>query len=424
MKVMFLSFGCKVNSVETASIREAFLEAGHTECGPGEEPELCIVNTCSVTSTAEAKLRRKVRSIARAHPGVRFVLMGCYATRDPAALLELPRVEAVLSNKRKKMVLRRYLGEAPSSEWFPVRSSGRRSRAFVKVQEDCQEGCSYGRVSRLRGAPRSRPTEEAVEEICALAEAGVPEVVLTGVNLAAWGTERGSGFHELLGALAEAAPPTRIRISSVELRYLDDRLLEAMASAPALFCRHLHVPLQSGSDRLLEAMNRRYTAAEFLARIRRAREMLGPVGLTTDVIVGFPGEGEDDFRRTLEVCAEAGFHRIHAFSFSPREGTPAADLGGAVGGEVKRERIARLAELARANLEEFVSSELKGPLEVVFEGEEEPAPEREGYSSEYLRVRSGTVPVPGSRLVRVRSWSLEGSGLVVRPPLEGPAYHS
>ncbi|RKY21046.1 MAG: hypothetical protein DRP90_02720, partial [Planctomycetota bacterium] len=239
-----------------------------------------------------------------------------------------------------------------------------------------------------------------------------------------WGTERGSGFHELLGALAEAAPPTRIRISSVELRFLDDRLLEAMASAPALFCRHLHVPLQSGSDRLLEAMNRRYTAAEFLARIRRAREALGSVGLTTDVIVGFPGEGEDDFRRTLEVCAEAGFHRIHAFSFSPREGTPAADLGGTVGGDVKRERIARLAELARDNLEKFVSSELKGPLEVVFEGEEEPAPRREGYSSEYLRVRSGTVPVPGSRLVRVRSWSLEGPGLVVRAPLEGPAYHS
>jgi threonylcarbamoyladenosine tRNA methylthiotransferase MtaB len=420
MKALYLSFGCKVNQVEVQSLREELAELGVRECPADAEPDICVINTCSVTATAESKLRRKVRHVARLFPNCRIFLLGCYVEKDPDLLRELPGVEAVFNNASKWHLLERLFGgRIPSHRlWFPVHSSGDHARAFVKVQDGCPENCSYCVVSKLRGKCVSRPLAEVVSELRALDASGIPEIVLTGVNLGAWGRETGAQFQTLLRASVAVLNHSRLRISSIEPQYFDAALIDACAECGPVLCRHFHIPLQSGSDRILSEMNRRYSSAEFLDIVEGIEDRMPDAALTTDIIVGYPTEDEAAFSDTLGVVFAAGFHRIHAFSYSPRPGTSAFHLGDPVTGDEKKLRIEALERVADGNLAEYVSG-LKGrALEVIFDGGPEPRRNREGYSAEYLRVHSGNYPVPGSCVVRVPLYRLTDGRLIVTGPVE------
>ncbi|MFA4985425.1 MAG: MiaB/RimO family radical SAM methylthiotransferase [Candidatus Brocadiia bacterium] len=417
MRVLFLSFGCKVNQVEMQSLREEFERRGATACEEDNAPDICIINTCSVTSTAETKLRRKVRSLRTKFPHLRIVLIGCYPTRRDAESLALDGVEAVFANRDKWKALAYFFpDEHDARDWFPISTSGEHSRAFIKIQDGCDNTCSYCVVRLLRGAPASRPSEDVIREIRALDEVCVPEIVLSGINLGSWGSDRGEPLSALFRQIIKARPRARIRISSVELQQLTDDLLDVMADGAGIFCAHLHLPLQSGSDEILRAMGRRYTSDEFLARVEAIHRRIDGVGLTTDCITGFPGEGLRQFGESLRVCRAAGFHRIHAFSYSPRPGTEAYRMTDDVPGDVKRERVAALEELAGANCGEFVARLGGKPLEVVFDGDAEPSANREGYSGEYLTVRSGGFAVPGRTLLRVTGYRYEADGVELTEP--------
>lgn len=415
MKVNYISFGCKVNSIEIEAIRQMLDEMGIHECEKGDVPDWCVINSCSVTATAESKVRRAVRSLASRFPKSKIAIVGCYATRSQAELKSLPNVVCVLSNTDKLAVVEVISGKHPTTygHWAPILKQSALSRGFIKVQDGCCGNCSYCIVSKLRGAPVSRPLNEILEEIIRLCDDKVPEIVLAGVNLGAWGFEYGDSFDTLLNAIASQNPSSRIRLSSIEPQFLTTSVIDKIAAHPHVFCNHLHVPLQSGSNTVLQSMNRGYTNAAFLKLIDHARSKIAHLGLTTDIIVGYPTEGNCEFADTLALARDAGFHRIHAFSYSPRKGTDAFCLGDPVNGDVKRDRINQLLEVAKDNLHLFVMSLHGKPLDVVFESDRNTRRYQEGYSSEYLRILSTKKQFDPGTITRVVSYRLEKELILV-----------
>ncbi len=356
------TLGCKVNQYETQALREQFQALGWRERPFRAGADVCVINTCVVTAEAEEKCRKEARRARRANPAARVFLTGCAARADAERWRRIPGVAGVFT--REQMVnLADVLQEgAPPPEgdifrWSIRRFEGR-TRAFLKIQDGCDAGCAYCIVPQARGPVRSRPLADIRAEAARLTSAGHVEIVLTGIHLGHYGR----GLHPRVtpadAARAVLAAPglLRLRLSSIEALELSDELLTLAAGggedrddagAPAL-CPHFHLPLQSGDDAVLRAMNRRYTAAQYLDVLDRARRRLDRPSFTTDVMVGFPGETEAAFENTLLLCRRAGFSRIHIFPFSPRPGTPAAERPGRVAPEVLRGRVGRLKTLADA----------------------------------------------------------------------------
>ncbi|MBN2216088.1 MAG: MiaB/RimO family radical SAM methylthiotransferase, partial [Pirellulales bacterium] len=323
-----LTLGCKVNQYETEFVRQALARINYREPAPGESADLCVVNTCTVTAEADRKSRKLIRQMARENPGTRIVVMGCYATRRPEEAASLPAVVEVLTDKRRLPEWLSGLGlrEIPSG----ITSFGSRRRACVKIQDGCRMECAYCIIPHTRPVLVSRPMDHVVAEIRGLVDAGHREIVLTGIHLGHYGVDlsaTGDGdtnLHRLLQRLVAIEGSFRVRISSIEASEVTDELLDLMAGRPDRVCPHLHISMQSGSDAVLRRMRRRQTADEFLDRCRTIQRRLDRPGLTTDVIVGFPGETEADFEATCHVARKVGFSKIHAFPFSPRPGTAAA----------------------------------------------------------------------------------------------------
>jgi threonylcarbamoyladenosine tRNA methylthiotransferase MtaB len=326
--------GCKVSYSDSEEIRERLLQDGHEEASP-DEAEIAIVNTCCVTGEALSKSRQAVAKAARAHE--RVYVSGCAANLDGAFSQSLENVT----------VLPRRSGEAPelvAGALGRVRRverapATRRVRAFVTIQDGCSFGCSYCIVPIVRGPGRSKPARSVLEEVRRRVEQGHNEVVLSGINLGCYrDREAGTKLAELVREVGEVAGLDRLRLSSIEVDHLRSELIEAIRETPSC-CRHLHVPLQSGDDRILEAMGRRYDSATFLRRL----EGLDDFNLTTDAIVGFPGEDEPAFRRTLAVIERARITKVHVFPYSPRPGT-GTEGADDVPAKVKKERAVRLRE--------------------------------------------------------------------------------
>ena len=432
------TLGCKVNQYETEWVRQALAARGYrAPCEDREPADLCLVNTCTVTAEGDAKSRRAIRRLHRENPDARIVVMGCYAAREPDTLRSLPGVAEVIEDKRElpDWLHRQGVVEIPDGlVAFPGRH-----RAYVKVQDGCLLRCTYCIIPVVRPHPSSRSPASIEEEVCRLVESGHREIVLTGIHLGHYGVDRNRGrpraqwwrLAPLLDRLAALPLPFRIRLSSIEATEVTDALLDVMAAHPDRICPHLHICLQSGSDRILRRMRRRWAARTILGRCHTARRRLIRPALTTDVIVGFPGETEADFRRTLEAVEEAGFCKIHRFPFSPRPGTPAASMPDRVPPEVVAERMHRLAEceqrLRRAYLDELLGT----PLEVLLEfeeddtgrGEERSAGRDRGTEKERRRLVGGTacryVPVrlagaSGSlgSILRVRASGYDASGVL------------
>jgi len=392
-----VTFGCKVNQHDSQAIREALVAAGWQECGPGEPAECYIVNTCCVTRESHRKGLRAVRRIARRHPGARIVVTGCCVDADRQAIASLPGVALVAGNDEKPRLaelLSRLVGEpvaasgAEASAWPRISRFAGHSRAFVKIEDGCNDFCSYCIIPYVRGRVRSRPPEEVVAEVERLVANGYKEVVLTGIHLGAYGSETDGQWSlvTLLERVVATPGLRRLRLSSLELREVSDDLVELVAGSPVV-CPHLHIPLQSGDDEILLAMNRHYTAREFLERVENIRRRVEEPAITTDVICGFPGESDEQFRHTVAVARSAGFSRIHVFPYSDREGTAAAALPGKVPPEVisarKAELLAVAKELAYAYHRRFVGR----VVEPLVESRREKASGLLcGYTERYVRV--------------------------------------
>ncbi len=332
--------GCKVSMTDAQEIREQLAGAGHAEVEPERAP-LRIVNTCCVTAEAVAKSRKAVRRAARS--AERVLVTGCGANLRGAAFEDVAANVTVVRGA-PEAIPRLVAGWAGDLGCAGPRPAFPRTRAYVKVQDGCSFTCSYCVIPQVRGASRSRAASAVLADVARRVRQGHREVVLTGINLGCF-RDRAAGMRlaDLVAAAAAVEGIERVRLSSIEVNHVDEALLAAMAQ-PGV-ARHLHVPMQSGDDGVLRAMRRRYSSGRFLAAMRRARERVAGVNLTTDVIVGHPAEDDAAFERTLAAVAEAGFTRVHVFPYSPRPGT-ADEAADPVPAPVKAERSRRLRELA------------------------------------------------------------------------------
>lgn len=378
-----ITLGCKVNQYETQYVREGLSSLGYREAAAREPASLCVVNTCTVTAEGDAKSRQTIRQLAARNPGARIIVMGCYATRAPAEVAALPGVAEIVTDKRELPDLLGRFGVVDIPTGIS-RFDGRK-RAYVKVQDGCLLRCSFCIIPKVRPNMRSRPPEQIVEEVGRLVAHGHREIILTGIHLGHYGVDFNRGrpkrqwtrLSHLVDRLARLEGEFRIRLSSIEATEVTRELIAAMAEHAPRVCPHLHVSLQSGSDHVLRRMRRRWGSRRFVDRCLLARETLDQPALTTDVIVGFPGESEADFDDTLRVVEQVGFSKLHIFPFSPRRTTPAAEMADQVPPQVKQARIERLQALERRLASRYQQSLLGRPLQVMVES---PVADRPGYA--------------------------------------------
>jgi threonylcarbamoyladenosine tRNA methylthiotransferase MtaB len=364
-KLRVATLGCKVNQYETELVRQGLQRAGFTDCSESETADVCIVNTCTVTSEGDAKSRQVVRRLNRQNPDARIVVMGCYATRAADEVSKLPGVTEVVTDKRELPDLMSRFGVIDIPTGLDGFSG--RQRAYVKVQDGCLLRCSYCIIPHVRPKLTSRPSDHIVDEVRRLTDAGHREVVLTGIHLGHYGVDWNRNkpkdqwirLAHLLRELCQLSGEFRIRLSSIEATEVTRELISVMSDYSDRIVPHLHLCLQSGSDSVLRRMRRRWGTRMFLDRCRLLRESLDSPAITTDVIAGFPGETEAEFEQTLETCDAAGFSKIHAFPFSPRRGTPAADMSDQVPKSLRSERVKRLGEL-EAQLRDRYYSQMVG----------------------------------------------------------------
>jgi threonylcarbamoyladenosine tRNA methylthiotransferase MtaB len=403
------TLGCKVNQYESESIRRQL--TGYRQVGFDESADLYIINSCGVTAEAESKARQLIRRARKTGPGARLVFTGCYRPEETERLRHLGvDVFVAAADKERLAELLDGVG-GPKNKNAAAVIKPTRTRAFIKVQDGCDQRCSYCAIPDFRGRPRSRDMDEVVAEIRTLAEKGVPEVVLTGIHLGKYGVDINLDLNlsVLVAKILKETRLPRLRLSSIEPPEITGPLIALMAREDRL-ANHLHLPLQSGSDEILRAMNRPYTVKDVLGVISRAREAVPLLGVTTDIMVGFPGESDLDFAATLKVVAEARFSRLHVFKFSPRPGTPAADMSGQVPARIKSERAAIVRSAGRAEAERFAGLFPDRIVSVLTEPVKEG--EQTGLTGEYVWVKFNQ-PIGGAgRIVSARIEKTEGELLV------------
>ena len=420
-----VTLGCKVNQYDSQAIREALLAAGWRECAPTDPADCYIVNTCCVTRESQRKSLQVARRLARRHPAAHVVVAGCCVDADREAAASLPGVILVVGNDEKPRLaelLGALVGQEPgaaprqASVWPQISRFEGHSRAFVKIEDGCNDFCSYCIVPYVRGRVRSRPPEEVVAEVERLVDNGYREVVLTGIHLGAYGSETDGRWSlvSLLERLVATPGLARLRLSSLELREVSDQLIDLVAAEPVL-CPHFHIPLQSGDDAILRAMNRHYTARDYLARIEAIRRRIPEPAITTDIICGFPGESDEQFRHTLEVARAAAFSRIHVFPYSDRPGTRAAALPGKLPPQVIARRKAQALALARQLALDYHRRFLGRVVEPLVETRrQKPTGRLCGYTERYVRTAFEGPDALMGGLARVRVKEATEHGLVAQ----------
>ncbi len=385
--VAYVTLGCKVNQYETEQIRHALESSGFVTVSQADSADVYIVNTCSVTHTADSKSRAAIRKSVRANPDALVVVTGCYSQLEPLDVAHIDGVDIVIPNDQKDSIsgyIAARLGvdvdQTNSALNVPHRT---RTRAVVKVQDGCDNYCSYCIIPYARPHMNSRPLPDVIEEIRSLSDAGFQEIVLTGIRLGSYKWEN-STITDLVHDCSKVSSIGRIRLSSIEPWEITDCLLDAMDNPKV--CRHLHIPLQSGDDAILTAMNRRYNTKEYLETLDRVRNRIPGVGITTDVIVGFPGEDSEAFENTLNIVREASFTRLHVFRFSPRSRTAAVGMPGQVDAQQKQIRAEQLEKLGLEQQREFASSWVGKVLPVILESETKSSCVFRGYTDNYIEV--------------------------------------
>lgn len=393
-KAAFTTLGCKVNQYETRRIEEAFERAGFSIVPFTEEADVYVVNTCSVTGQAESKSRQTVRRARRLNPRAKVVVTGCAAQMALNQGGRMDGADLIVPNPEKLEVLAYFRRAFPAlmptvGRNAPIRLVESRTRATVKIQDGCDVHCSYCSIPSTRPGMTSRHWREVLQEVEALAHRGYKEVILTGVLIGAYGPDTGSGgpdFEGLVERLQQVHGLERIRISSIEVRQVTERLLEIMTAPGTKVVPHLHIPLQSGSTRVLQDMNRPYTQHDYLDLCARLQHTVPDIAITTDIMVGFPTEDEEAFEETVRVCERVRFLKAHLFRFSPRPGTEADRWGDAVPPRVKQERSKRLAEITERTRLQYVQQFLGRTLEVLVEARSARSGRLRGHTGNYIEV--------------------------------------
>ena len=421
-RVAFLTLGCKVNQYDSDAMRSLFLSRGYT--ATEKDADIYVINTCSVTSIGDKKSRQLIRRIRREHPGAIIAAAGCYAQLSPEEVAAAG-CDVVVGNQNRARIVD-YIEEAAAGragshvvdimqvaefENLTVTPEGEeKTRAFVKVQEGCDNYCTFCIIPYARGRLKSRRPDDAVAEVALLAEKGYREIVLTGIHLGNYGVDLrdGTRLSTLVERLLAIPGISRIRLGSIESVEVSDELIRILQTERRV-CRHLHLPIQSGSDAVLARMHRHYRLAEFKKLISTLREKIPGLALTTDLIVGFPGETEALFEETLETLRELKFSGIHVFPYSPRTGTPAASYPDQVSPAVKKERVHRVeemeTEIATAYRRTFLGKSVRVLAEELRGGR------WEGVSDEYIRVSFTGEGIEKGGLYEVRVTGLTEEGM-------------
>lgn len=428
-KVSFITLGCKVNQYDSDAMRTLFIHRGYKPVEHSEVADVYIINTCSVTSIGDRKSRQVIRKIRRNNPDAVIAATGCYAQVAPEELEKMGDVDVIVGHQNRNKIVD-YIEEAEKSEKtvnavkdimsireyenLTVDPEGEvKARAFVKVQEGCDNYCTFCIIPYARGRLKSRKQEDAVDEIKKLVEKGYREVVLTGIHLGNYGKDlrNGTSLSTLVFELLKIPNLLRIRLGSIESVELSDELINIIKNEKRV-CHHLHLPLQSGSDAVLKSMNRHYRLRQYKDLIAMLREKIPNLALTTDLIVGFPGETEENFKETLKTLHELKFSAIHVFPFSKRTGTPAAMYPNQITNEEKKKRVHRVQELEKKISKEFRSEFLNKIVHVLAENKKEEY--FEGFSDEYIRVTIKGENVKRGHLYSVIVEEVTDEGLIGR----------
>lgn len=411
------TLGCKVNQYETELVREALTSFGYQQAADDQPADLCVVNTCTVTNEGDAKSRQVIRRMARQNPDAKLVVMGCYATRAPTEIRSLPNVVEVVTDKRELPDLLGRFGVIDFPEGISRFSN--RHRAYVKVQDGCLLRCSYCIIPYVRPNMTSRSPDVIVREIERLVENGHREVVLTGIHLGHYGVDGNwnkpkqdwTRLADLLRAIMQVRGDFRIRLSSMEATEVTRELIAVMAEYPERICPHLHICLQSGSDAVLRRMRRRWGIKRFLDRCALVHEKLHKPALTTDMIVGFPGETTSDFELSCDVARKAGFSKIHVFPFSARKDTPAAVMPNQISKQEKADRAAKLSQLGESIRNRYFRTLVDEELQMLVEQTKEG--NHLGTSCRYAPVKIPENDLRPGELVRVVVSNQSSDGVLI-----------
>lgn len=408
MKIAFHTLGCKVNQYETQALKEKFQKRGYEIASEDEFADVYVINTCTVTGLSDRKSRQFIRRVKKINPDSITAVIGCYAQVSPEEAQNIEGVNIVAGTNEKNNLpdyieeyvktkgvechIRKLEQLTEYEETGIITSMDSRTRAFIKVQEGCNRFCSYCIIPYARGAVRSRAEEDILEEAKSLILQGFKELVLTGINTALYGMEKEKaecdevyGIQVIVNALNELPGDFRIRIGSLEPNVVNADYACKLLKYGRL-CPHLHLSLQSGSNRILKEMNRSYTREDYLKLVERLKESDAGFGITTDIIVGFPGETEEDFRDSCQMVDKTGFCKVHVFKYSKREGTKAAEMKGHISPEVKARRSEELIRISEEAAKKFFLKNIGTTRRVLFEQFDEKTGFLEGLSDNYIKV--------------------------------------
>ncbi len=401
-KAASFALGCKVNQYESEAIAELFAEKGYEIVGIDEEADVYVINTCTVTNFGDKKSRQLIRKVKRQNENAIVAVVGCYAQTAPEELEKVEGVNLVLGTKDRAQIVElvenynvekgveSHVSDIMKERLFEplsIQKLANRTRAYLKIQDGCSQYCSYCIIPYARGPIRSREPEDVIAEVKRLAENGFKEVVLTGIHVASYGKDRrDTSLLDILRQVHEVEGIERIRFSSIEPNVVTEEFAQAIADMPKV-CDHFHLSLQSGCDKTLKEMNRKYDTEKYRQAAATLRKYLPEVALTTDIIAGFPGETEEDFQASYDFAEEIGFAKIHAFPYSPKKGTPAAARKDQLLNAVKAERSHKLIELSDKMADDFIQNYVGKDVEVLFEraiGEGI----YEGHTTNYIKVKA------------------------------------
>jgi threonylcarbamoyladenosine tRNA methylthiotransferase MtaB len=387
------TLGCKVNQYESQAMRELLIKVGFKECLSKETADIYIINTCTVTHKADTESRYWAGIFHKTNPRAKIVITGCCVEKDAGAFSFLPGISNIIKNEDKGRIAE-ILSGTPNPEhlipnpFLAITDFKDHTKAFVKIQDGCNNFCAYCKVPLVRGTPISKPVKNTVEEVSNLVSKNFKEIVLTGICLGAWGSdfEEKLSIVDMLKALNDIPGDFRVRLSSIEPKYITDELIDFIAKNRRI-CRHLHIPIQSGDDEVLARMNRPYTSGQLKDIIIKMRQSLEGIGITTDILVGFPGESDKNFRNTVNLIKKIQPVRTHIFSFSKRDGTAAYGMAGEVGHDVIKSRCQRMKITAITASYLFREKFLNRSLDVLVESKREKYSGRlTGYSDNYIKI--------------------------------------
>lgn len=407
--VAFLTLGCKVNTYESEAMLKLFQQAGYQYVDFKDHADVYVINTCTVTNTGDSKSRQMIRKAIRQNPQATICVVGCYSQVASEEVAKIEGVGVILGTQFRNQIVE-FVEEYQTTHQPVIRVAdvmklsrfedldidefSRNTRAFLKIQDGCNNFCTYCIIPYARGRIRSREKESVLKQAQSLVDHGFVEIVLTGIHTAGYGQDLDDySFYDLLVDLTTKIKGLkRLRISSIEMSQVTHEIIDLISTSP-IIVDHLHIPIQSGCDATLKRMNRHYTTAEFASKLKELKDKLPTLSVTTDVIVGFPGESEEEFSQTYQWIKDMHFNQLHVFPYSLRKGTPAAKMKDQIDGDIKHQRVKALMELSHQLQSEFASMQIGKVLEVLIE--ERHGDYMVGHASNYLKVN---VDLPDSSI--------------------------